>query len=235
MYVLNHTNVYFIYYIIPKTVQYLSSRLSIFESMDIASFINEWWHQQSWPEVIGVASGLACVYLAAKNNIWNWPLAIISVTIYIFIFFEAKLFADMGLQVYFLAMNIYGWYYWSKKAPQEKKTPVTRISRTETWLMLTGILICTFVLGTVLKYTTASLPYLDSFCASCSIVAQVFLARKVLENWLIWVFVDAVYVGVYVYKELHLTAIMYGIYLIIALMGYFDWKKSLAPALSKVK
>ncbi|RYY37687.1 MAG: nicotinamide riboside transporter PnuC [Sphingobacteriaceae bacterium] len=203
--------------------------------MEIMQSIVNWWHQQTWPEIIGVATGLACVYLAAKNNILNWPFAIVSVSIYIFIFYEAKLFADVGLQVYFLAMNIYGWYYWSKKSSREDKTPVTRITVTEIWLSVLAIVICTILLGTVLKYTTASLPYLDSFCAACSVVAQVFLARKVLENWLIWIFVDAVYVGVYVNKELHLTAIMYAVYFIIAAMGYVDWKKNLASALSKVE
>jgi nicotinamide mononucleotide transporter len=83
----------------------------------------------------------------------------------------------------------------------------------------------TFILGSLLKYTTASYPYLDSFCTACSLVAQVFLARKVLENWLIWIFVDIIYVGIYLFKDLHLTAVMYAIYVGIALMGYIDWRK----------
>ncbi|WP_240663223.1 nicotinamide riboside transporter PnuC [Mucilaginibacter limnophilus] len=180
--------------------------------MDLLSSIGEWWQLQSITEVIAVITGLACVYLAAKNNIWNWPFAIISVSIYIVIFYEARLFADMCLQFYFLAMNIYGWHYWSRNRSNESKTPVSLISKREILLSAAAILAVTLLLGSVLKYTTASLPYIDSFCAACSIVAQVFLARKVLENWLIWVFVDAVYVGVYVYKDLYLTAIMYAIY-----------------------
>jgi nicotinamide mononucleotide transporter len=83
--------------------------------MSIIHALQTWWQQQSLLEVTGVITGLLCVYLAAKNIIWNWPFAIISVVIYIFIFWDSHLFADMGLQVYFLVMNIYGWYYWSKK------------------------------------------------------------------------------------------------------------------------
>jgi nicotinamide mononucleotide transporter len=83
-----------------------------------------------------------------------------------------------------------------------------------------AVVVFTFILGTLLKYTTASYPYIDSFCTACSLVAQVFLARKVLENWLIWIFVDIIYVGVYLFKDLHLTAVMYAIYVGIALMGY---------------
>jgi nicotinamide mononucleotide transporter len=193
--------------------------------MQIVHTLQDWWQHQNLLEVIGVITGLLCVYLAAKNKIWNWPFAIISVVIYIFIFFEARLFADMGLQVYFLAMNIYGWYYWSKKPATEKKAPVALITKKEIILSAIAIVVFTFILGSLLKYTTASCPYLDSFCTACSLVAQVFLARKVLENWLIWIFVDIIYVGIYLFKDLHLTAVMYTIYVGIALMGYIDWRK----------
>jgi nicotinamide mononucleotide transporter len=193
--------------------------------MGIMHVLQAWWQGQSLLEVIGVITGLLCVYLAAKNIIWNWPVAIISVGIYIFIFFDSHLFADMGLQFYFLITNIYGWYFWSKKPATEEKAPVLRIKRTEVLLSILAIIIFTFLLGSILKYTTASYPYIDSFCTACSLVAQIFLARKVLENWLIWIFVDVIYVGVYLFKGLNLTAIMYAIYVGIALLGYIDWKR----------
>ncbi|MDB5025879.1 MAG: nicotinamide mononucleotide transporter [Mucilaginibacter sp.] len=202
--------------------------------MQIIHALQYWWLHQTWLEIIGVITGLLCVYLAAVNNIWNWPLAIVSVGIYIFIFFDARLFADMGLQFYFLGMNIYGWYYWSRKPATEKKTPVMRITTREVLLSVIAIIIFTFILGSVLKYTPASYPYIDSFCTACSLVAQVFLARKVLENWLIWVFVDIIYVGVYLFKGLDLTAVMYAIYVGIALLGYIDWKKDYKKQLSQV-
>lgn len=193
--------------------------------MGILHALQIWWQGQSLLEVIGVITGLLCVYLAARNIIWNWPFAIISVVIYIFIFFDSHLFADMGLQVYFLVTNIYGWYFWSKKPASEEKTPVLRIKKIEVVLSAAAIIVFTFLLGSVLKHTTASYPYIDSFCTACSLVAQIFLARKVLENWLIWIFVDVIYVGVYIYKDLDLTAVMYAIYVGIALLGYIDWKK----------
>lgn len=187
--------------------------------------LQSWWQGQSLLEVIGVITGLLCVYLAAKNIIWNWPVAIISVAIYIFIFFNARLYADMGLQFYFLVMNIYGWYFWSRKPATDEKTPVIRIKKKEIIFSVVTVIIFTYILGSVLKYTPASYPYIDSFCTACSLVAQVFLARKVLENWLIWIFVDIIYVGVYLFKNLDLTAVMYAIYVGIALMGYIDWRK----------
>src|SRR5882757_8636271 len=202
--------------------------------MQIIHFLQEWWSHQSWPEVIAVITGLLCVYLAAVNNIWNWPFAIISVGIYIFIFFETHLYADMGLQFYFMAMNIYGWYHWSHKPVAEKKVPVTAISRREVIISAIAIVLFTFILGSVLKkHTTASFPYLDSFCTACSLVAQYLLARKVLQNWLIWIFVDVIYVGVYTFKGLHLTAIMYAIYVAMALLGYLDWRKEYRKQVAK--
>jgi nicotinamide mononucleotide transporter len=107
----------------------------------------------------------------------------------------------------------------------EEKSPVLLITKKEVILSVIAVIIFTFILGSLLKYTSASYPFIDSFCTACSLVAQVFLARKVLENWLIWIFVDIIYVGVYIFKGLNLTAVMYAIYVGIALLGYIDWKK----------
>jgi nicotinamide mononucleotide transporter len=195
--------------------------------MIFAQAFQLWWQQQTWQELTAFVTGLFCVYLAAKNVIWNWPLAIISVTISAVVFYEKHLFADTGLQMYFLAMNIYGWYHWSKRSPADNLVPVVNISGRQILFSILSITVVTVFLGSVLKYTTASYPYLDSFCAACSVVAQLLLARKILENWLIWVFVNTIYVGIYLFKDLHLFAIMYAIYIPIAVLGYVDWKKEL--------
>ncbi len=184
-----------------------------------------WWQHQTVLELMGFFTGVLCVWLAAINNIWNWPVAVVSVGIYIFIFFNTHLYADMGLQVYFMAMNIYGWYFWSKKPITEEKTPVLRITPREIAYSIIAVIVFTVFLGSVLKYTTASYPFLDSFCTACSLVGQVFLARKVLENWLIWIFVDIIYLPVYILKHLDVTALMYGLYIFIAIWGYLDWQK----------
>jgi nicotinamide mononucleotide transporter len=188
--------------------------------------VTDWLKSQSLLEISGVISGILCVYLAARNNILSWPLAIISVSIYIIIFYETKLYADAGLQVYFLITNIYGWYFWSRKSEKDDKVPVSFASGKSIFLSLIAILIFTLLLGTFLyRGTDASFPYIDSFCTACSLVAQLFLARKIIENWLIWIFVDIIYVGVYLMKDLHLTAGMYALYVLIATMGYISWKK----------
>jgi len=194
--------------------------------MILLNAFTDWVRAQNPLEVTGVITGILCVYLAAKNIIWNWPFAIVSVSVYIVIFFKAKLYADMGLQFYFLAMNIYGWYFWSRKPRSAEKVPVIKINPKETLFSVIGIILFTAVLGFLLKHgTDASFPFIDSFCTACSLVAQVLLARKVLENWLIWVFVDVIYVIVYTAKNLHLTAGMYALYFMIAALGYWDWRR----------
>lgn len=197
--------------------------------MSLLTLISDWFRSQSLLEISGVITGILCVFLAAKNKIWSWPLAIISVLIYVIIFTEARLYADAGLQIYFLIMNIYGWYFWSRNSSQQSKVPVAHISFKESLLSVFAIFLFTAVLGTFLyKGTDASFPYVDSFCTACSIVAQLLLARKIIENWLIWIAVDIIYVGVYILKDLHLTAGMYTLYVFIAAIGYIDWKKSLS-------
>jgi len=185
--------------------------------------------QSGWLEWAGVFTGILCVWLAAKNNILNWPIAIVSVLIYTLIFFETRLYSDMGLQVYFLLMNIYGWYFWSKKKnAREQPTPVISITKLEVILSVIAVILLTLIPGFLLHQNTkAAYPYIDSFCTACSLVAQVFLARKVLQNWLIWIFVDIIYVAVYLSKGLYPTAMMYTLYIYIAWMGYQEWKKTL--------
>lgn len=189
--------------------------------------LSQFFFGTGWLEWLGVFTGILCVWLAAKNNIWNWPIAIISVLIYLFIFFENKLYADMGLQLYFFAMNIYGWYYWSRQRnnPAQER-PIGLISRKEIWLSVIGVLGFTLLLGTFLhENTDAAFPFIDSFCTACSLIAQVLLARKILQNWLLWIFVDFIYVGVYFFKALYATGLMYMLYIVIAFIGFIDWKK----------
>jgi nicotinamide mononucleotide transporter len=188
----------------------------------------QFFQKTGWLEWCGVVTGILCVWLAAKNNILNWPIAIVSVLIYIVIFYDSKLYADMGLQVYFFAMNLYGWYFWAKnRRVNQSSSPVLYITANEILFSIIGIIIFTIVLGYLLHSNTdAAFPFVDSFCTACSLIAQIFLARKVLQNWMIWIFVDIVYVGVYVSKGLYATAIMYALYVYIASVGYLDWRKT---------
>lgn len=198
--------------------------------MELFDAIQESWRlffaATSALEWIGVLSGILCVWLASKNNILSWPIACVSVVVYIYIFFHAKLYADAGLQVYFLVMNIYGWYFWSRSKDNRTEQPITGIKPIELIVSLMGIALFTWLLGTLLfTHTDASFPFLDSFLTASSLIAQAWLARRILYNWVIWIIVDIIYIYVYFSKELYATGIMYALYIFIAISGYYSWRK----------
>ncbi|HEX2092964.1 MAG TPA: nicotinamide riboside transporter PnuC [Longimicrobiaceae bacterium] len=184
----------------------------------------------SWIEAVAVGFGIVSVYLSVRQNIWSWPTAIVNVTLYVVVFFRARLYADMGLQVVYIALNAYGWYQWLYGG--KGRTALT-VSRTSPRLgaLLVGVGgVTAVVLGTLLaRFTDAAIPYLDSLTTSTSLVAQWMMSRKKLENWLVWVAVDVVYVGMFISRELYLTAGLYAVFLVLAAKGYLEWRR--APSL----
>ncbi len=182
--------------------------------------------QTPWLEWLGTLTGFLCVYLAAKQHIWNWPISIISVGSYAILFYEAKLYGDTVLQFYFLSTAIYGWYYWIKRR-EEKKKPIVKASGNQMLFCLLAIIVLTISIGYLLdSKTNSDVPYIDAFCTSVSFVAQFLMTRKILQNWLLWVFVDICYIPLYIHKDLMLTAVLYFVFAVIAWNGYRDWQKS---------
>lgn len=180
--------------------------------------------QTTMLEWIGTITGFLCVYLAAKQHILNWPISVISVLTYAYIFYHSKLYGDAVLQLYFLSTAIYGWYYWSKKIREDDK-PIVSFTNREMLFTLIIIVILTVLLGTFLqKMTDSDVPYSDGFCTAVSFVAQFLMTRKVLQNWILWIFVDICYIPLYFHKGLLLTAILYFAFAIIAWMGFKDWR-----------
>ena len=180
----------------------------------------------TWLEWVGTLSGFACVYLAARQNIWNWPVAIISVIAYSILFYDYQLYGDAFLQLYFMATSFYGWYYWLKRKEAHQK-PIERLS--STGLLKVGFagIVLTLILGWFLdNYTDTNVPYADGFCTAISFIAQFLMTRKVLQNWILWIIVDICYVPLYLYKSLMLTAILYTLFLALAVMGYRQWKRT---------
>lgn len=179
-------------------------------------------------ENIAALFGVVSVYLSVRQNIWSWPTAIVNVGLYTFVFYQSRLYADMGLQVVYIVISFYGWYEWLYGGKNRTELQVSRMSgRLGVLLAAIGIA-CTFVLGTLLHRTTnAALPYLDSTTTSVSLVAQWMMTKKLLENWAVWVAVDVVYIGMFIYKSLYVTSLLYLVFLILSVMGYRQWKASL--------
>ena len=155
-------------------------------------------------EAVAVVFGIVSVYLSSRQNIWSWPTAIVNVSLFTVLFFRSGLYSDTGLQVVYLVLSIYGWYQWLYGGAGHSKLKVTRTSG-RTWVIL-------IVLGIILWFTLSnitgrlpgtSLPRLDSATTTVSLIAQWMMTRKLLENWLLWVGVDVVYIGMFIYKDLH--------------------------------
>ncbi|RZJ77246.1 MAG: nicotinamide riboside transporter PnuC, partial [Chryseobacterium sp.] len=166
------------------------------------------------------------IYLAAKENILNWPVSILSVIAYAWVFYHAKMYGDMALQFYFLFTAFYGWYFWTRKKQTSDK-PVTVLS-SQHWLIVIGsVLMLSVLLGFFLDhFTDTDVPFADGFCTAVSFVAQVLLTRKILQNWVLWIIVDICYVPLYIYKQLNLSAIFYVVLVGLAIKGFLDWRKT---------
>jgi nicotinamide mononucleotide transporter len=179
-------------------------------------------------EILAVVFGIVSVYLSTREHIWSWPTALVNVTLYFVVFLEAKLYADMGLQVVYFALSLYGWYEWLYGGEHRTELHVSRATRTlGVRLAVIGVA-SAVIIGTLLaRFTDAALPYLDSATTSTSLVAQWMMTRKILENWAVWVAVDVVYIGMFIFKELYLTAGLYAVFLVLAVMGFRQWKRSL--------
>ena len=181
----------------------------------------------NWLEPVAVATGIISVYLSVKQKIWSWPTALVNVALYFVVFREQKLYADMGLQVIYFALSLYGWYEWLYGGEHRTELKVSRAGAAMAVTLSAIAVVGVAVLGTLFaRFTDAALPYVDSATATTSLLAQWMMTRKVLENWAVWIAVDVVYVGMFIYKHLYLTSGLYAGFLVLAVMGHVQWRRS---------
>tara|TARA_B100001059_G_scaffold90687_1_gene89439 strand:+ start:282 stop:878 length:597 start_codon:yes stop_codon:yes gene_type:complete len=174
-------------------------------------------------ESIAVLFSILYVILVARANIWCWVAAIISVSLYLFICFEAKLYAETGLQFFYLIMAIIGFFFW-KESPNKKQLDINELSISKHLLILFFGIVLTLILGYILTiYTQAKLPLLDSFTTVFSIIATFMVIKKILENWLYFIAIDLVSIYLYNSRDLQQTAMLFVLYTIIAFIGYYNW------------
>ena len=186
---------------------------------------------QNWVEIAGAVLSVIYLYLSIREKSALWIFGFISSLLYIFVFFESKLYADMSLSFYYLGVSIFGWITWQQKTTQlqDTKLHITRISGKKQLLQyVLGTLIAYLAYYLILQYLTDStIPAADSVVGALSVIDTWMLAKKKIENWLIWIVVDAFAAGLYFYKELYPTAILFVIYTVMAVVGYKQWKKTL--------
>ncbi|MEC7646081.1 MAG: nicotinamide riboside transporter PnuC [Bacteroidota bacterium] len=172
-------------------------------------------------ETIAVLFSIIYVILGAKENIWCWAFAAISVALYIYICLNARLLSETGLQVFYLFMAAYGYYNWNKS---DTELEIQQWSVTKHLLLILFGAIAVFLTGFYFSiYTNAKMPIVDSFTTVFSIIATYMITKKVLENWLYWIIIDIVSIYLYFNRDLHLTSLLFMLYTIIAIFGYFAW------------
>jgi nicotinamide mononucleotide transporter len=183
-------------------------------------------------EIVAVVFGLLCVWLTTRQNVWCWPTGLVQVVLFVYVFFQAGLYSDVLLHLIYIVLQFYGWYHWLHGGRDRQPPPVTRLARAAAGGWAVVAVLGTGGLGSAMaRLPDSALPYWDAAIAVLSLIAQYLLARKVLENWLIWIAVDVLAVGVYTAKGLYLTAGLYAVFLGLATLGYVAWKRApSAPA-----
>ena len=185
--------------------------------------------QANWIELLGSVLSIIYLYLSIKQKVSLWIFGFLCSLLYVVVFFQSKFYADMSLQFYYLGVSAFGWISWKAGKPENRKElPVKRTTPLSGAIILVIALVLYFLYYFILsEYTDSPLPKADSFTTALSIVATWMLARKMIEHWWLWIIVDSVSAGLYFYKALYPTAILFVIYTIMAIIGYQQWKKSL--------
>jgi nicotinamide mononucleotide transporter len=186
------------------------------------------WFSGNYIELLGAILGFAYIFYSIRQSILTWPIGLLTSALYVVVFFVSKLYADMGLQLYYVAISIYGWYEWIRGDQVLHIEPV-KVSRINAKLAVI-LSVVSFFLFLVIwyilkKFTDSPVPMADGFATALSIVATWMLARKILEHWLVWIFVDAFSVGLFFYKQLYPTVVLFIVYTVMAYIGYREWKR----------
>jgi nicotinamide mononucleotide transporter len=181
-------------------------------------------------ELIAALAGVAGVYLTIRQTVWCFPVGIINVVLYAVLFFSPgiQLYADALLQCIYVVLLVYGWFKWTTKSEQKATTPV-RIHSTTGLKLFIITAICTCMLALFLQSNTnASFPWIDSALTCSSLAAQWMIAKKYIENWILWIVIDFCYLPLYSLKHLPFTVILYAVFLLLAVKGYRDWKLTMS-------
>ncbi|MCD4725875.1 MAG: nicotinamide riboside transporter PnuC [Bacteroidales bacterium] len=196
--------------------------------LDIFDIIYQNFVDSSILEAIAVFFGILSVWFAKKENILVYPSGIISVVIYIYICFFAKLYADMGINFVFFVMSVYGWFMWSRKDEEKHFLAISSCKRKDHLISAFMLVFFFITLSYFLSnYTDSNVPVIDSLTSSIFIVAMWLMARKKIENWIYWIIGNVISIPLYFYKDLALTSVQFTVFLVLAILGYLEWRQKL--------
>jgi nicotinamide mononucleotide transporter len=177
-------------------------------------------------EIVAVLLGIANILLIIRRSVWNYRFGIAMVTLYFFIFRDAKLYSDAGLQIFFVVVNLYGWWSWSRNKAEAGEIVVQRLGTEGLLAWIAGSAVATLGWGFIMSnHTDASYPFWDAGVAMLSVAGQILMTRRYLENWYWWIAVNAISIPLYVVKDLNLTAGLYALFLVLAIAGLIEWRR----------
>jgi nicotinamide mononucleotide transporter len=186
------------------------------------------WILDNYIEIIAALLGIAGVYLTVRQSIWCWPVGLINVILSLVVFFTSKLYADVVLQLFYLVMTLYGWYFWIYGGKRKYELPIRSITERELFVMLFVGFGASAITGFVFaNYTDAAFPYWDSVLMVWGIIATWAMARKIIEHWIMWIIIDLNCTALYFFKQLYAFSPLYFIFTVLAVYGYITWKKEM--------
>lgn len=178
----------------------------------------------NWLEIVGTIIGFVYLWQEVKASIWLWLTGIVMPAIYTVVFYKSGLYADFGIQVYYIVAALYGFLFWKFGKKQDKPLPIVHTSvRQGVILFLITVLVFIPIYLILTKFTDSTVPFYDSATTALSIVALWMLAKKHVEQWFVWIAVDAVSSALYFYKGIYFTAVLYAVYTVVAIYGYKKW------------
>ncbi|BBP76857.1 MULTISPECIES: nicotinamide riboside transporter PnuC [Pseudomonas] len=181
-------------------------------------------------ELFAAALGVIAVWLTVKQNPWCWPIGLVMVLLYSWIFFDVKLYSDMLLQVVYAVLQLYGWWQWTRGGAVRHGRQVTTLGVQPLLAGLAAGALGSLLLGAAMAHwTDAAQPWLDAALTAFSLVAQLWMAQKRIQCWPLWIAVDVIFVGLFIYKDLYLTAALYALFTLLAVQGWREWRTD--PAL----
>ena len=182
----------------------------------------------SWLEAVAVVFGILSVWFARKENIWVYPTGIVNVLIYVYLCFFAGLYADMAINAFYFVMSVFGWYNWSRKDENMHHVPISSLNLMQ-WLFYILLIAIAFglIYYVLINFTDSTVPVFDSFTTSLFIAGMWLMAIKKIENWLLWILGDVLVIPMFDMKGLAFTSIQYIVFLVLAVMGYVEWRKRL--------
>ncbi|MBL6667600.1 MAG: nicotinamide mononucleotide transporter [Crocinitomicaceae bacterium] len=181
-------------------------------------------------EATAVLFGLLSVWFSKKNNIWVYPSGIVSTLIFVYLLYNWGLLGDMLINAYYFSMSIYGWYYWTRKTGTKDLNPISKMSQSEfrmAQVLFIFALLFVFLVYTLFDKWNHIIAYIDTFTTAIFFVGMWLMARRKIENWLFWIVGDLISIPLYYVKGYSLTSIQYLIFTLVAVAGYYAWKKEL--------